>query len=93
MSEFKFGYESQNHKIEIQIPVCLFGKPDSDLFTGLISSDKSKEEPVEEKKGLAGIFKKKKEEPPVKDKSKIAGEIARTSTILLTSMVLAALKD
>ena len=96
MSEFKFGYESQNHKIEIQIPVCLFGKPDSDLLSGIsnLVGTKKEEDPEETKTGIGGIFKKKSAETkPAVSNSGIVSDVAKTSAMLLSSMVLSALKN
>ena len=100
MSEFRFGYESQNHKIEIQIPVCLLGKPDPDAFTGLtnlIGKNENTVEPDEANKNdrSGGLFRKKKSENVATTKTdhKTMDTIAKTSALLLSSMVLAALKD
>lgn len=100
MSEFKFGYESQNHKIEIQIPVCLLGKPDPDAFTGftnLIGKKENTIEPEETEKEVrpSGLFRKRKSEKTgtTKTDHTTMDTIAKTSALLLSSMVLAALKD
>lgn len=99
MSEFVFGFKSPTYEVQLQIPVCLLGKPDPDVLPNLKKivgqTTSAEEEPVEEKKST-GFFTKKtvveKEEKSEKTKDGEGLTIA-TGVLLLSSMILAALKD
>ena len=100
MSTLRLAYEGPTHKLEIQIPVCLLGKLDSDLFDikGLIGSKEQEEQPVEEKKEKTStLFGKKPREEASKEKegTKHGGEgiTVATGVVLLSAMILSALSD
>lgn len=100
MSEFKFGYESPTRKIDIQIPVCLLGKPDPDILPNIanmvgITNGTNVEEPEQnEGKRFGNIFKKKPGNKVEKaSDGKTDGLTVATGVMLLSSMILAALKD
>lgn len=94
MSEFIFGYKSPTHEVHVQIPVCLLGKPDPDVFNfkNIVGQNKPAEEtPVEEKKST-GFFSKTPAVEDEKEKKKDGeGLSIATGVLLLSSMVLAAL--
>ena len=98
MSEFVFGFKSPTHEVHVQIPVCLLGKPDPDLLPNLktiVGQTKPAEEPVEEKKSTGFFSKKSAEEKEEKAEKAKDGEglTIATGVLLLSSMILAALKD
>ena len=100
MSALRLAYEGPTHKFEIQIPVCLLGKLDSDLFDikGLIGSKEQEEQSVEEKKEKTStLFGKKPREEASKEKegTKHGGEgiTVATGVVLLSAMILSALSD
>lgn len=96
MSEFIFGYKSPSHKINIQIPV-----PDSiieDTESRIVSNVKealigTKEKP-EEIPEKSGIFGKKKQKKKKEEKKESDSSVTvATGVLILSSMILAALKD
>ena len=99
MSALRLAYEGPTHKFEIQIPVCLLGKLDSDLFDfkGLIGSKEQEEQPVEERKEKTSTLLSKKTVGASKEKegTKHGGEgiTIATGIVLLSAMVLSALSD
>lgn len=101
MSALRLAYEGPTHKLEIQIPVCLLGKLDSDLFDikGLIGSKEQEEQSVEEEKKekTSTVFGKKPREEASKEKegTKHGGEgiTVATGVVLLSAMILSALSD
>lgn len=98
MSEFVFGFKSPTHEVHVQIPVCLLGKPDPDLLPNLktiVGQTKPAEAPVEEKKSTGFFSKKSAEEKEEKAEKAKDGEglTIATGVLLLSSMILAALKD
>lgn len=99
MSEFIFGYKSPTHELHVQVPVCLLGKPDPDIIPDLkkiIGQPKSTEEtPVGEEKPVR-IFSKStvvEKEAATENKKDGDGLTIATGVLLLSSMILAALKD
>lgn len=99
MAEFIFGFKSPTHEVHVQIPVCLLGKPDPDMLPDLRSivgqSKPAEETPVEEKKSTGFFSKKSAEEKEVNAEKKKDGDglTIATGVLLLSSMILAALKD
>lgn len=99
MSEFVFGFKSPTHEVHVQIPVCLLGKSESDIVSNLKNCiGQTEKEPVEGKKSN-WIFDKKptvKEEDvdeDVEKKKNGDGLTMATGILLLSSMILAAMKD
>lgn len=95
MSEFKFGYKSPTHEVNLQIPVSLLGIKESGFISNLKEVVGKNEEPtpeVEEKK-TGKFFHKKKEEKEAAAKKDEDGITLATGVLLLSSMILAAVKN
>lgn len=91
MSEFKFGYKSPTHEVEVQIPVCLLGRRDpeatKDIITSAVSAiTQADKEPEVEDDKKHGLFykniKKSKEENGIGD----AGDKITIGTVCLLAL-------
>lgn len=95
MSEFRLAFKGPQHEFEIQVPVCLLGKPDPDAFNlkGLLGGSSKQEDETEEqetkiKKFIGKTEKKSAKKDDTTEKLGIA-----TGAMLLSAMILSAVNS